>query len=312
VLVDTLSGYREYAPPAVLRAAVSCLWVGVTPAGGAPPTLVLPDACADLIWQCGRGVFVAGPDTGPVPSSLPPGTVLAGVRLRPGAGGPALGMPLSALLDQRVDASDLRRERPAGPAADLARLLPGWITPDAAMCRLVRVARCMMAAGPPDPLVIEATRRLGSSRTRVDTLAADLGVSERQLHRRCRAAVGYGPATLRRVLRFRRFVSSIDETGEPADLAGLAAETGYADQAHLTRESTRLAGLPPAALAHNRQEKTGPTTGERKPGPQGAGWYMDPLQHRLPPPASLDASGKSISFGRLAVGRARHQPSGRW
>ena len=55
-----------------------------------------------------------------------------------------------------------------------------------------------------------------------------------------------------RVLRFRRFLSRIDEAGAAADLAGLAAEAGYADQAHLTRESTRLAGLTPAALARAR------------------------------------------------------------
>jgi transcriptional regulator GlxA family with amidase domain len=84
-------------------------------------------------------------------------------------------------------------------------------------------------------------------------MAADLGVSERHLYRRCRAAVGYGPATLRRVLRFRRFVSGIDQTAASPDLARLATETGYADQAHLTRESTRLAGLPPAALARARR-----------------------------------------------------------
>jgi methylphosphotriester-DNA--protein-cysteine methyltransferase len=55
---------------------------------------------------------------------------------------------------------------------------------------------------------------------------------------------------LARVLRFRRFVSRIDAGA--TDLAGLAAETGYADQAHLTRESRQLAGLTPAALARSR------------------------------------------------------------
>jgi AraC-like DNA-binding protein len=253
VLVDWSPGYREYAPPAALGAGVSCLWVRVVPAGAAEQARVLPDGCADLIWQGGRGVFVAGPDTGPVPSALAPGTVLAGVRLRPGAGGPALGMPLSALLDQRVDAADLVSEAAAGPAIDLARLPPGWVTPDAAMRGLAGIAGRMVAAGPPDPLVVETARRLGSPRPRVADVAADLGVSERHLSRRCHAAVGYGPATLRRVLRFRRFVSSIDQTAAPPDLARLATETGYADQAHLTRESTRLAGLPPAALVRARR-----------------------------------------------------------
>src|ERR1700720_4128026 len=101
--MDWSPAYREYAPPAPLARAVSYLWVGVTPAAGGPPTRVLPDACTDLIWRGGSGGSLAGPDTGPVLAPVPPGTVLAGVRFRPGAGGPALGLPLSALLDQQLD-----------------------------------------------------------------------------------------------------------------------------------------------------------------------------------------------------------------
>jgi AraC-like DNA-binding protein len=61
------------------------------------------------------------------------------------------------------------------------------------------------------------------------------------------------------VLRFRRFVDRIDAgEGQPGGpgLARLAAATGYADQAHLTRECVRLAGLPPAALTAARRSTT--------------------------------------------------------
>jgi AraC-like DNA-binding protein len=34
-----------------------------------------------------------------------------------------------------------------------------------------------------------------------------------------------------------------------ADLARLAADLGYADQAHMTRDCVRLTGMPPARLA---------------------------------------------------------------
>jgi AraC-like DNA-binding protein len=63
---------------------------------------------------------------------------------------------------------------------------------------------------------------------------------------------------LQRVLRFRRFVSRIDagpnaqKSPEVLDLAAIAADAGYADQAHLTRECGRLSGLTPAALARQR------------------------------------------------------------
>ena len=253
--MDWAPGYRELEPSQPgLMPAVTCLWARVAGPRGDPVTLVLPDGCVDLIWAQGHGVFVAGPDTGPAPAVMAPGSVFAGVRFAPGAGGPALGMPLSALLNQRVDAAHLG----CGPAAALARL-PEDVAPDVALRMLVDAAGAMVAERPADRLVTEAARLLGHSGSRVDAVAGRLGVSERQLRRRCQAAVGYGPATLRRVLRFRRFVSWIDagaggkDGTDDGELAVVSADLGYADQAHLTRESVRLAGLPPTALVAARR-----------------------------------------------------------
>lgn len=237
-------GYREWAPPPALRASVTCLWTRVVADAGEPATLVLPDACTDLIWQQGRGLFVAGPDTGPAPAALPGGTVLAGVRFAPGAGGPALGLPLSALLNRRVDVADLG----PGFGVRLRRLTWATVTPAQALRLMAEGVAAAVAERPADRLVTEAVRLAGRPWARVEEVAGQLGVSERQLLRRCQAAVGYGPATLRRVLRFQRFVSQLDAGGPGQDLAAIAAGTGYADQAHLSRECARLAGLPPAAL----------------------------------------------------------------
>ncbi|HEY2443292.1 MAG TPA: AraC family transcriptional regulator [Streptosporangiaceae bacterium] len=236
------AGYQEWAPPAGLRPAVSCLWTSVVGPGAL--TLVLPDGCADLIWRRGSGAFIAGPDTGPSPAVLPPGTELVGVRLRPG-GGAALGLPLSELRDQRVDLADVRPE--------LAQRLPGDLPPAEALRRLIALTAAMAAQRPPDPLVSQAARLLAAPGMRTDEIARQLGVSERQFRRRFQDAVGYGPKTLQRVLRFRRFVDRVDGAPGRADLAVIAAEAGYADQAHLTRESVRLAGLPPSALARVRR-----------------------------------------------------------
>lgn len=238
-------GYREFAPPAHLAAAVHCLWISVMPPAPADSRLemVLPDACTDLIWQAGAGVFVAGPDTRPAPFGRQPGAVLAGVRFRPGAGGAALGMPLSELLDQRVDAGDL----PAVPAGRLPADLP----PPEAMRRLARIAAELAAQRPGDGVVLAAAALLDRPGARAGQVARTLEISGRQLRRRCLDGAGHGPAMLARVLRFRRFLSRVD-AGDAADLAGLAADAGYADQPHLTRDSTQLAGMAPAALARVR------------------------------------------------------------
>jgi AraC-like DNA-binding protein len=234
------AGYTEWAAPAALRPAVACLWTRVGGAGR--EALVLPDACTDLIWQQGRGAFVAGPDTGPAPTRISAGTVFIGVRFRPSAGGSALGLPLSELRDKRVDFAELSRAQ--------ARRLSPELDPGTAAARILDVAADLAGPEPPDPAVTRAATLLRDPQARTEDVAAEVGLSLRQLRRRCHAAVGYGPKTLQRILRFQRFVSRIGK--DPGDLAALAAETGYADQAHLTRECVRLAGLTPAALARHR------------------------------------------------------------
>ena len=237
-------GYTEWPAPAALRDAVACLWAQVTTQGADRVDLVLPDGCTDLIWEQGRGAFVAGPDTGPAPTTMAAGRVILGVRFRPSAGGPALRIPLSELRDQRVELADLR-------PADAGRLTAA-LDPQTAADRMLDVTAALVDGSVPDSAVTWAARLLRDPRARSEDVAAAVGLSMRQLRRRSHAAVGYGPKTLQRVLRFRRFVSRIDACPGALDLATIAAEAGYADQAHLTRECGRLSGLTPAALARQR------------------------------------------------------------
>jgi AraC-like DNA-binding protein len=238
------SGYTEWGAPAALRDAVACLWAQVNDSSAERAGLVLPDGCTDLIWEQGRGTYVAGPDTGPVATTMAAGAVILGVRFRPSAGGPALGIPLSELRDLRADLADLR------PAQ--ARQLTASLDPQVAADQMLDMTAALVADGAPDPAVTWAVRLLRDPATRAEDVAAEVGLSLRQLRRRCQAVVGYGPKTLQRVLRFRGFVSRVDARPEVLDLAAIAAEAGYADQAHLTRECGRLSGLTPAALARHR------------------------------------------------------------
>jgi AraC-like DNA-binding protein len=231
-MVDLSPGYRELAPPRELRDVVACLWIRVH--GTGDDVRIVPDACSDVVWEQGEGTTVVGPDTSAKLVAGAPGDVLIGMRFQPGAGGGALGVPLGALRDLRVEAADVDR------AFDVA----GDLAPADVIGRFLGA----VAGREPDLLVAEAARRLSTQD--VQTVARELFVSDRQLRRRFHSAVGYGPKTLARVLRFRRFVDAIDDGR--ADLAALAFDIGYADQAHLTREATRLAGLPPAALVRDR------------------------------------------------------------
>ena len=238
--------YREFRLRSELSGVAICAWERNVPHARAPAaSRVLPDGCVDLVWRAG-GLFVAGPDTGPVMSPLQPGETIVGLRLRPGIAGEALGLPASELRDGRVSLESLWGR----PGAELAERVAEAASPqrrrhvleEALLDRMHSMER-------PDQLVLAATRRLGLPGSRVGALSEVLGTSERQLLRRFNAAVGYGPKTLDRVLRFRRFLSLAPAvaSGDEA-LARIAAELGYADQAHLTRECVRLSGLTPGRL----------------------------------------------------------------
>jgi AraC-like DNA-binding protein len=228
-------GYREIAPPPALASHVACLWWRT----GAPPR-VLPDGCLDLVWT-GADVVVAGPATRPIVPRVPPGALKLGVRFRVGAADVALGLPAAELLDSSATLGEIWAEGDA-----LAERVAAAPDGRAQLAVLVdAVTRRLAPASAPDPLVRAAVLGVARPRIRVTELGARLGISERQLRRRFEHAVGYPPKTLARVLRLQRFLGLAERGG---DLARLAAEAGYADQPHLTRDCARLTGLPAAAL----------------------------------------------------------------
>jgi AraC-like DNA-binding protein len=235
--------YRELPAPARSAAHVACVWMR-DPEPGARVHRIVPDACVDIVWVRGDRLVVAGPATGPVLAPLPPGAEALGVRFRVGAAGGALGLPARELLDRTVALDELW-----GPAAaELAERMDAAPSHAAALAELTATVGRRLPADGLDALVRAAAVRAARRRTAVEALGSDLGVGERQLRRRFADAVGYGPKTLQRVLRFQRFLALARDQPGPPDLAQLAFEAGYADQAHLTRECGRLAGLPPAAL----------------------------------------------------------------
>jgi AraC-like DNA-binding protein len=233
-----VSVYTERAAPAWIAGPVACLWSTVSTGDGA----VLPDACVDLIHVHGRGSFVAGPDTAAVREPMITArSVVTGLRLRPGHAAAALGLPADELCDRRVGLADVWGRE----GADLAGRLDEAVS--TAERQALMVAAVARRAARADPLALHAVALLAQRPDRrVAEVAAELAVSERQLLRRLRSAVGYGPKTLARILRFQRLLA-LAERGTDS-LADLALAAGYADQPHMTGEVTRLAGAPPTSV----------------------------------------------------------------
>lgn len=225
--------YRERAP----RLPGTVVWQRVLRDLN-PARPVLPDGCMDLIWNAGE-LIVAGPDTiAHLPTTRVDPTY-TGLRFAPGIAPTILGVPAHELRDQRVPLADLW---PATQVRDLTDRLHAAQHPGAMLERIA--ADRQRSAGPPDPLIPQIVRHLRAGAS-VAVTAAAVGFSERQLHRRCLVAFGYGPKTLLRILRMQRALA-LARQGIP--FAEVAATTGYADQAHLSREVKALAGVPLSAL----------------------------------------------------------------
>ncbi|WP_051704063.1 AraC family transcriptional regulator [Glycomyces sp. NRRL B-16210] len=231
--------YTERAVEGALGAWSPCRWVHT--AGEGAQVRVVPDGCVDLLWL-GDRLEVAGPDAAPRLVDLAPGATVAGVRLRPGAARLLLGpVPATAVRDAQPHLDRLWDN--AAALADRAAAAPdAWAATEILAAaleeRLVRHA--------PDPVAVAVAAALDRPRPpSVTALARALGYSERHLRRRVRAAAGYGPKTLEQILRFRRAAAA---AGDGRNWTRVAAEAGYADQAHLSRQVRRWSGGPPSAL----------------------------------------------------------------
>ena len=262
------SAYREFPPPAHLRAWVQCLWTLDSPAAAKSPAAasspaaairthrVLPDGCIDILFEtAGAGaaeISVVGMMTRPRLVTCHEATSFTAVRFRPGAAAAFFREPLHRLTDVQVELRDLWR----GSGSLLGRLHE---TPAAA-------DRLGLLAGALERRLGEAPRRghVGCGfavrtlevepETRVGDLCARLGMSRQALARSFRDHVGVSPKTLGRVLRLQRAVSLLARSaaGERVRWADLALDAGYYDQSHLVAEFKELVGLTPSAYMLER------------------------------------------------------------
>jgi len=225
--------YRER--PSSMPGAV--LWTSVAAADG--EARIIPDGCMDLIWFDDT-LLIAGPDTGPFTVRSRAGAFSAGLRFAPGTAPALLGIPAHEARDQRVP---LDAVWPAARARWATEAVGG--APDRAAALESVAAGLRTAVGPADPLIDALVAQLRDARP-VAQIADRVGLSQRQLLRRCLPAFGYGPKTLARILRAQRALA-LARAG--TGFAAVAAAAGYADQAHLSREIRALTGSSLGELA---------------------------------------------------------------
>jgi AraC-like DNA-binding protein len=234
---------QERRPAADLASKLRCVWRGDLGNLKTP----LPDECLDLVWVDDGSMWLSGPESRSWSRGYSPGSNAVGVRFKPGLGPRILRLAASEVRDARIRLDDLWGDRDARDLTERVSVQPD----DCGRVRELEsaVRRLVVGARPVDEVAVEVAVGLGRVRpASVRDLSRSTGLSERQIHRRCSAAFGYGPAVLGRILRLQRALQLARLHEQTPRLADLASAAGYFDQQHLAHEVQAIVGTTPSLL----------------------------------------------------------------
>lgn len=249
--------YAEFLPSPRLAALVERFWLLEGAAGGAAD-VILPDGRVELIFHY-SGSFWRHDDTPAVrqPASLLVGQMtapvllapsglagIAAIRLRPEAARSLLRFPLREIcgcfedLDLIFPSASGLRARLAAAASDDARVaaLEDWLI-------RLDVRQPPREVGGAVGIILRS-----SGRASIDALSSITGLGLRRMERCFHDEVGLTPKTFARIVRLQAALRRI-RAGRP--LGDVAADCGYYDQPHMTRDFRQLAAMSPGAWAQH-------------------------------------------------------------
>lgn len=197
-------------------------------------------------WAGAGPVVFFGPNEFPLPVRVKGPFTVAGFAIHPGGWRSLFDRPARDYTDQMLPLSAAwggvadRLWSEIQATQDDAGLV-------AAMERAIAAQLAWIGLNQPDPQMNAfAAIARSDSTIRIDDAAAQLGLSIRQLERRCLASFGLSPKAVLRRSRFLDMAMAMRGFSSPSEeeLAALR----YFDQSHLTREFKRFAGMTPKAF----------------------------------------------------------------
>ena len=263
-MVEADFEFRHAAPRPPLDAFVEAIWA-VRGSGGYRRFVMLPNGAVQLMINFGaphcvlradgrridrecRDAWIAGLQDTPLEIESPDVSDLLAIRFRPGGAHAFLPLPLHAVTNAVVDAGDTVGSAVAELREQLA-LAADWPT------RLRLTEDWLLARLRPREVdhrrIAAAVAALSSERApaSVHATCERLGLSNRHLIVLFRALVGLPPKTFARVQRFHAALTRLPSAN---NRAALAADLGYADQAHFGHDFRRFAGVAPGDYLQRR------------------------------------------------------------
>lgn len=239
-IVTDICGYRETAAAHFTNIEYASLTIPLVISFAEPFAIGLGKAPGS---NDRFGSFAAGLYAGPVMIESFGAAACVQINFTPLGARRFFGLPLSELTDRMVDLRDALGREGVSLRERLGNA-PDW-SARFDLAEVFVTERVSRLPGVRAEIAWAYGHILGSGgRTRIATLAGEIGWSRKHLAAEFTDAVGLGPKTLSRIVRFNRAL----RLSATEDWAGIAVDCGYADQAHLAREFRQMAGHAPTAL----------------------------------------------------------------
>ena len=255
--------HQEFEPPEELRDAIKCFWYNERDFGEHESSFeVVPDGYAELIFHFGDLSSVAyNGDLEPLPSPFLIGLLnqpivfhtknrleIIGVRCFPWTVFDLLGLPAGNDGVRVVE----------HPIAQLQFTLEKWIQTgriDEALAEVTQYFLTARMGVSTDSMLFKAgvAMRRANGTLPVNQVAAAAHATVRTLERKFKQAAGHTVKDVSGLIRFEQVRNYLWQHPK-VNLAGLAHELGYTDQAHLSREFKRYSGTTPAAFARKAKK----------------------------------------------------------
>ncbi|HET9956614.1 MAG TPA: helix-turn-helix domain-containing protein [Polyangiaceae bacterium] len=232
-----------------------------------PPLMLFDGAAGERSHSIGH-LIVGGARSSYYVKQAGDGARSVGVQLQPGGAFALLGVPASELAERHTpldllwgaEAARVREQIYDLPRRSFFKACPAdihaWMREQVDLFESFLLQRLRQAnTDEPQRLWLAKIIQALERGVPLAAIAESSNISHRTFITRFRSWVGLPPKVFARIRRFQRAITLLNRTSAasyrraPGSLAQLALETGYADQAHLSRDFVEFAGVSPSAYS---------------------------------------------------------------
>ena len=260
--------FRQFQPSKELSGYIKCYWILECEYQPGLPERILPDGCTELIFHYGDSYsrlseeglteqaksLLVGQIKRAIQLQANGQTGMLGVRFYPWGLHALMGMPVSELTDQHIDArlifkqlSELEEQVNNQGHVGMIERTEGFLL---GILRSQKQKHFYQA----NRFAAIIRHISGTDDNAVGVMAASANMSVRQFNRKFNEVTGLSPKHYLRITRMQEFISQYRQSGDAKSLSSVIYDCGYYDPAHFSHDFKDIAGVKPSEYFEGLQD----------------------------------------------------------